>query len=228
MTIGLISDRFNFYRCQSVQEEEHAIREISQEVILAALARSNFFKVAAFHGGTCPRLFYGLNRFSEDLDFFLKKPNVNFNLNVFLSGISSELKGFGYQVEISDRSQVSSAVKKAFIKDQSIGKLLNLVHRQDAQTARKLKVKIEVDTDPPGGSEFENKYADFPKDYFLDWTMTAKAKIAAKIAVPTRYPRFIDMDTASPPVSPSVVAAILISQKTPEPCSDLLPLWCSY
>ena len=80
MSIRLVQDRLNSYHCRSSIEEEHAIREITQEVALAALGRTDFFKHAIFQGGTCLRIFYGLNRFSEDIDFILKKANKNFTL----------------------------------------------------------------------------------------------------------------------------------------------------
>ncbi len=77
MSTKIIQDRLDSYKCKSELEEEHAIREITQEVALAALGRTDFFKYAIFQGGTCLRIFYGLNRSSEDLDFILKEPNSN-------------------------------------------------------------------------------------------------------------------------------------------------------
>ena len=92
MSIKLIQERLNSYNCKSEQEEEHAIREITQEVALAALSRTDFFKYGVFQGGTCLRIFYGLNRFSEDLDFILKEPNPNFKLQPQLQSLSEELE----------------------------------------------------------------------------------------------------------------------------------------
>ncbi|TVR74134.1 MAG: hypothetical protein EA427_01450 [Spirochaetaceae bacterium] len=74
----MIQERLLSYSCGSEQEEDHALREITQEVILVALSRSGFFRHALFQGGTCLRIFYGLNRFSEDLDFILDEPNHDF------------------------------------------------------------------------------------------------------------------------------------------------------
>ncbi len=82
MSIKLIQERLNSYNCKSELEEEQAVREITQEVALAALGRTDFFKHGIFQGGTCLRIFYGLNRFSEDLDFILKEPNRDFKLQV--------------------------------------------------------------------------------------------------------------------------------------------------
>lgn len=87
MSIKLIQERLNSYHCKSELEEEHALREITQEAALAALGRTDFFKYGIFQGGTCLRIFYGLNRFSEDLDFILKEPNPNFNLAPHLQSV---------------------------------------------------------------------------------------------------------------------------------------------
>jgi len=76
MSIALILDRLATYDCTSEIEEEQAIREITQEIVLAALGRTDFFREAAFQGGTCLRVLYGLDRFSEDLDFALKERNL--------------------------------------------------------------------------------------------------------------------------------------------------------
>lgn len=162
MSIKLIQERLNSYRCQSEMEEEHALREITQEVALAALSRTDFFKYGVFQGGTCLRIFYGLNRFSEDLDFILKEPNPNFKLHPHLQSLSEELHAYGYQVEITDRSKTDIAVRKAFIKDDSIGTVLNLNHIGKTGPFRKIRIKFEVDTNPPPGSRTELKYLDFP------------------------------------------------------------------
>ena len=162
MSIKLIQDRLNSYNCKSELEEEHAIREITQEVALAALSRTDFFKYGIFQGGTCLRIFYGLNRFSEDFDFILKEPNRNFKLQPHLQSLSEELEAYGYKVDITDRSKTDIAVRKAFIKDDSIGKVLQLNHAGKKGLFRKIRIKLEVDTNPPSGSETEIKYLDFP------------------------------------------------------------------
>ncbi|MBU0633658.1 MAG: nucleotidyl transferase AbiEii/AbiGii toxin family protein [Candidatus Omnitrophica bacterium] len=162
MSIKIIQERLNFYRCRSQQEEENALREITQEVALAALSRTDFFKKAAFQGGTCLRIFYSLDRFSEDLDFILKKPDMNFQLEPYLKPLAAELNDYGYRMEIIDRSKTEQAVKKCFLKDDSLGKILSLQHLKGAANQKKIKIKLEVDANPPLGSNFENKFLDFP------------------------------------------------------------------
>ena len=162
MSIKLIQVRLNSYNCKSEIEEEHALREITQEVALAALGRTDFFKHAVLQGGTCLRIFYGLNRFSEDLDFILKEPNRDFQLQKHLQVLSDELTAYGYNIEIVDRSRAGVAVQKAFLKDDSIGRVLLLNHAGKTGTLRKIRIKFEVDTKPPSGSDIEIKYLDFP------------------------------------------------------------------
>ncbi|MCE5187478.1 MAG: nucleotidyl transferase AbiEii/AbiGii toxin family protein [Planctomycetaceae bacterium] len=162
MSIKLIQERLNSYNCKSELEEEQAIREITQEVALAALGRTECFKFGVFQGGTCLRVFYGLNRFSEDLDFILKEPNRQFNLVPYLQSLSEELFAYGYHVEVTDRSKADIAVKKFFVKDDSIGKVLQLNYAAKTGSFRKIRIKLEIDTNPPFGGGAEIKYLDFP------------------------------------------------------------------
>ena len=177
MSTRIIQDRLDSYDCKSELEQEHAIREITQEVALAALGRTNFFKYAAFLGGTCLRIFYGLNRFSEDMDFILKKPDSNFQFQPHLKALSDELLAYGYNIEIVDRSNTDIAVRKAFIKDDSIGKVLQLKHSDRNGPLRKIRIKFEIDTNPPIGSDFEVKYIDFP--FVSSVTVQDKASLFA-------------------------------------------------
>ena len=162
MSIKMIQERLNSYDCKSEIEEEQAIREITQEVALAALGRTDFFKHAAFQGGTCLRIFYGLNRFSEDMDFILKEPDRSFELKPHLHALTEELTAYGYNIEVADRSKMDVTVRKAFLKDDSIGKVLQLNYGSQTGPLRKIRIKFEVDTNPPSGSELEIKYHDFP------------------------------------------------------------------
>jgi predicted nucleotidyltransferase component of viral defense system len=162
MSIKLVQDRLDSYNCKSSIEEEHAIREITQEVALAALGRTDFFKHAVFQGGTCLRIFYGLNRFSEDMDFILKETNKNFALPPHIQAISEELKAYGYDMEITDRSRADIAVRKVFLKDDSLGKVLQFQHTNRSGPPKKIRINFEVDANPPSGGGVEIKYVDFP------------------------------------------------------------------
>jgi len=162
MSIKIIQERFDTYQCGSQQEEENALREISQEIALAALSRGDFFKKAVFHGGTCLRIFYSMERFSEDLDFMLKNADQHFSFEPYIKNMAMEFQSYGYRLEVVDRSKTEDIVKKCFLKDDSLGKVLNLTHFKGVTNMRKIKIKLEVDTNPPIGSNFENKFLDFP------------------------------------------------------------------
>ncbi len=162
MSVATIQDRLEGYRCRSMVEEDLALRQITQEVVLAALGRTDYFQKTGFHGGTCLRIFHGLNRFSEDLDFALLSPNSNFRLPPYLDSLSSELRAWGYHLEIDDRSKAGRAVQAAFLKDDSLGSMLRLDYRPARGHLRKIRVKLEVDTNPPAGATYEIKYLDFP------------------------------------------------------------------
>jgi hypothetical protein len=162
MSIELIQDRLSAYQCTSTLEEDRAIREITQEVVLAALARTDFFRHAAFQGGTCLRIHHGLLRFSEDLDFALQAADTTFRLEPYLPVIRREMMAYGYDIEFVDRSRVDQAVRTAFLKDDSLGDLLQLRYRPTTGPTRMIRIKLEVDTNPPGGGTFETRYLDFP------------------------------------------------------------------
>jgi predicted nucleotidyltransferase component of viral defense system len=161
MSVKIIQERLNQYQCQSTQEEEHALKEITQELALNSLYNAGFFKKAAFHGGTCLRILYGLNRFSEDLDFALIKPDPIFDLKTYLTAINTELGAFGYDVKLESRAAEKS-VQSAFLKDDSLGRILQVHYPKYDGPGRQLKIKFEVDTNPPAGANIETKFHDFP------------------------------------------------------------------
>lgn len=162
MSIRIVQEKLDTYQAKSAQEEEQALREITQEVVLGGLARTTFFKASAFQGGTALRIFYSLNRFSEDLDFTLNEPDADFSLDSYVQPIVNELKAYGFQFDIQDKSKADSTVQKLFIKDDSIGKVLTLQHLKSDRSTKKIRIKIEVDTNPPSGGTNETKFLQFP------------------------------------------------------------------
>ena len=161
MNTQIIQERLNQYKAQSPQEEEHALKEITQEIALSGLSRAGFFKAAAFQGGTCLRICHGLRRFSEDLDFALNTPNSDFDWEPYLKSLKFELEAYGYQLEVSDRSSLKSTVKTGFLKDSSIGNLL-VFHYPLSGPRKSLKIKLEIDTNPPAGASNTQSYIEFP------------------------------------------------------------------
>ncbi len=101
-------------------------------------------------------------RFSEDMDFILQKPDSNFQLKNHLHNLTDELAAYGYNIEITDRERADSTIKKAFFKDSSLGKVIDLRHGKQAGALARIRIKLEVDINPPLGSGHELQYLDFP------------------------------------------------------------------
>lgn len=132
------------YEIRTADDRRNALYEVMQQVVLSGLNRGGFFKEAAFYGGTCLRIFHGLNRFSEDMDFSLLKKNPDFSLETYFPAIIEECKLLGREVTITrkDKSHFGK-VESAFLKDNTD------VYNIAFQTDKTLKIKIEVDTQPP-------------------------------------------------------------------------------
>jgi hypothetical protein len=151
------------YEPKSVDDSVRALREIIQEVALLGLWRAKFFEHAAFYGGTALRILYGLDRFSEDLDFSLLAPSHDFNLARYTASLEEELLAFGFnvRVEFVDKA-VESAVQSAFLKANTRNELLVIEAGEELMgqvaAGQVLKVKIEVDTDPPPGFTTNTRY----------------------------------------------------------------------
>lgn len=162
--IDLIQKRLDKYGVSNQIEEENALKEIVQEIMLFALWRADFFEVAAFQGGTSLRILHGLNRFSEDIDFILREPNTGFNWQPYLEDITETCKEFGIAPEVLDKQHMDGAIRAALIKDTSIANQLNLSFFNNRR-GKKLTIKLEIDTNPPAGSGYEYRYLDFPVDF---------------------------------------------------------------
>lgn len=164
--IDLLRRRLADYAATDARREEQALKEILQEVTLYALWRADFFEVAAFQGGTSLRLLHGLRRFSEDLDFILKAPNADFAWSSYFDGLVTVLAEFGVRCELIDRWRMDRAVRQAMLKDDSIARQLDLSFYR-GEPGRTLRIKLEIDTNPPAGSGFDYRYLDFPLDFEL-------------------------------------------------------------
>src|SRR3990167_10164971 len=142
-------------------DREQALREILQELTLIGLWRAKFFEHAAFYGGTALRILYGLDRFSEDMDFSLRVPDEKFSLLKYNQAIVDELAAFGFEVSVENKCKTTnSAIESAFIKANTIKQLLvikvpgKVIHVHPRQV---IKIKMEVDTNPPSGFTTEAK-----------------------------------------------------------------------
>jgi predicted nucleotidyltransferase component of viral defense system len=164
MSVEIILERFRAGAPKTAQQEQHLLREILQEIALSALARAGFFKQGAFHGGTCLRILHGVRRFSEDLDFVLKEAHADFDWSRYERVLVDEFGLYGVELEIRDRAS-QTAIQALWLKDQSLGKILDLKH--PLRSGQKITVKLEVDCNPPAGSIFETGYVNFPVPFSL-------------------------------------------------------------
>ena len=156
------------YNTNSTEEKKNALKEVVQEVALCGLSRAGFFKHAAFYGGTALRIFYGLDRFSEDLDFSLVVPDTDFQLNRYFSGLESEMAALGLRFSIEEKQKsTDSAIKSAFLKGNTKEHILNIYNIPNIgiNPDEVIKIKFEVDTNPPAFAQFENKYRLLPSPY---------------------------------------------------------------
>ena len=142
------------YEPRTLADYENALKEVVQELALLGLWRAKFYEHAAFYGGTALRIFHGLPRFSEDMDFSLLAPDEGFDLDPYLEAIRRELASFGFSFRVERRSKrVSTAIESAFIKD---GTRVNLAHvgmpdylLERLPRLQQIRIRLDVDTDPP-------------------------------------------------------------------------------
>ena len=151
------------YDCRRLEDYVQALREILQEIALLGLWRSKFFERAAFYGGTSLRILHGLDRFSEDMDFSLLSSEQNFSLGRYGDALQREMRAYGFDVWTETKSKrTTSAIQSAFLKANTLKQLLIIEAGEEIVRAlpkgQQVKIKLEVDTDPPGGFETEIAY----------------------------------------------------------------------
>ncbi|MCF0054845.1 nucleotidyl transferase AbiEii/AbiGii toxin family protein [Dyadobacter sp. CY356] len=167
----MIKDWLDSYKPANREQATQALREIMQEVALAGLYRSGFFEKAAFYGGTALRIFYGLDRFSEDLDFSLLKPDPEFSLEKYLSALVDEFESLGMHVSVKEKHKlIDTNIDSAFLKSETIWKELvleEILPQQGLRQTANIKIKLEVDTLPPQGFETEEKLLIKPFSFYV-------------------------------------------------------------
>ena len=138
--------------------KENVLHEVMQQIALAGLSRGGFFEKAAFYGGTCLHLLHGMRRFSEDMDFSLLEPDLGFRFEDYFPAVVEEFKMAGKDVEIKMKHKGQpSAIESAFLKESSD------VFDIGFTTEKRLKVKVEVDIDPPPKFTTEMKLLELPR-----------------------------------------------------------------
>ena len=140
--------------------KEYRIKEIIQELTLYILSKTDFFNCATFYGGTALRIFYKLDRFSEDLDFSLKKKNQDFKIEKYLGTLENEFRGLGlaFNVELKEKS-IESNIMSAFLKTNTKNLILTFYNSNENIPDKQIsRIKLEIDTNPPEYAGFESKY----------------------------------------------------------------------
>ena len=158
------------YELNSDYDRVNALKEILQEITLCGLSRGGFFRKAAFYGGTALRMFYGLDRFSEDLDFSLKEKDEAFDLSRWFAAIENEAAAYGLNLSVEMKKKAKdTAIKSAFLKGNTREHLLLFYDDKGINGGisgnEAIKIKFEIDTRPPAGASFEKKYRLLPAPY---------------------------------------------------------------
>lgn len=159
------------YNPQNETEILSALREIMQEITLAGLSRTNFFEKAAFYGGTALRIFYGMDRYSEDLDFSLLQSDDDFSIESYFKAILDEFQSLGLTVSIREKKKTNqTAIDSAFLKAETIWQeivLEDIIKEIGVRSNKTLKIKIKVDREPPLDFETEEKLLLRPFSFYV-------------------------------------------------------------
>jgi hypothetical protein len=167
----MIKEWLDEYRPKNILQVEQALREIMQEIALAGLQRSGFFEKAAFYGGTALRIFHKLPRFSEDLDFSLLTPDPDFSLQPYLDGMTREFEALGIEITVAEKKKTTKTnVDSAFLKAGTTWKeliLKDIIPQEKTGMRPEIKIKMEVDTEPPPGFITEEKLLLKPFSFYV-------------------------------------------------------------
>ena len=102
------------------------------------------------------------DKFSEDLDFSLLQTTENFALENYFDAIITEFRSLGREVVITRKEKKTQTnVESAFLKDNT--EIYNL----SFSTEKQIKIKIEVDTQPPIGFLTEYKLLLLPFSFMV-------------------------------------------------------------
>jgi predicted nucleotidyltransferase component of viral defense system len=160
-----LKERLRKNNIDAKDDYDHELKEITQEMMLAGLSKTDFFNIATFHGGTSLRIIHRIDRYSEDLDFTLDEANNEFKWMPYLEKIREFADEYECFLEIKDKSKNDNHVKKAFIKDSSIDQMMEMSWRRRSGSVEKIKIKLEIDTNPPLYSINEVKKYFFPINF---------------------------------------------------------------
>lgn len=166
---SVLKNMLDKYEIKNSIDETNAMKEIIQEIVICGLSRGGFFNEAAFYGGTALRIFYGLNRFSEDLDFALLKPNKDFDLSKYFPFIEKEVQAYGLNLTITEKEKTKdSNIMSAFLKGDTKEHILMFFPNENMKNTtslKNIKIKFEVDINPPSGAKYDLKYKLLPSPH---------------------------------------------------------------
>lgn len=167
---NVVEQMISRYEIKNTNDEINALKEIIQEIVLSGLSRGGFFNKAAFYGGTALRIFYNLDRFSEDLDFALLAPDNEFDLSKYFDYIERELKAYGLNLLVTSKEKSkTSNIESAFVKGNTIEHILKFFPNDDNykfdHTLKDIKIKFEIDVNPPSGATYEDRYKLLPSPH---------------------------------------------------------------
>ena len=189
---NILNQMLEKYEIKNIQDETNAMKEIIQEIVICGLSRGNFFNEVAFYGGTALRIFYGLNRFSEDLDFSLINPNSNFDLTKYFTYIEKEVQAYGLNLKVIEKEKSKesnitrelnsyglnsdikvkektkdSNITSAFLKGDTKEHILIFFDNniKNSNSMKNIKIKFEVDINPPLGANYELRYKLLPSPH---------------------------------------------------------------
>lgn len=167
---------------ESLGDIENGLKEVMQELALLGLYRADFFQKGLFYGGSALRLLYGLNRYSEDLDFSLLEPDSSFKIGKYKTHLENELLSHGFEVEFEEKEKTNvGPISSAFMKANTLTHVIKISSSYRTHKDAKIKIKLEVDTDPPEGFATEVKFRLAPIPYSVK-TMTLPSLFAGKVS----------------------------------------------
>lgn len=186
--MNIVEQMLSNYEITNEADLINALKEVFQEIALLGLYQGGFFEKAAFYGGTALRILHGLPRFSEDLDFTLLEKNDDFDIEQYFSSIIDEFEALGIKIDIAkkEKKNFASDITSAFLKNgtsihtlkieaNDLGNILEGIH-----SGKKLKIKFEVDINPPLKFQTESKTLLLPKTFNVI-TMTLPNLYAGKM-----------------------------------------------
>lgn len=166
----VLNQMLSKYKINNIEDKKNAIKEVVQEIVLCGLSRGGFFKEAAFYGGTALRIFYNLDRFSEDLDFSLVTQDPNFDLTKYFPYIENETRSLGLDFSVQEKiKSIDSNIKSAFLKGNTKEHIMTFYENGDdtkfISKDELIRIKFEVDINPPVGATYETKFGLLPSPY---------------------------------------------------------------